>query len=60
MSDYRWGLGWLLDILTTYSLTTRGHALQITDTHTHTQTSVLGPLQSPLAVSWQRILTQGL
>jgi hypothetical protein len=33
MSDYRRGLDWWLDLLTTYALTTRDYTLQITDTH---------------------------
>jgi hypothetical protein len=33
MSDYRRGLDWCLDLLTTYTLTTRDYTLQITDTH---------------------------
>jgi hypothetical protein len=36
------------------------HNSQITATHTHTQISVLSLLQSPLAVPWQRVLTQEL
>jgi hypothetical protein len=42
--------------------TNRDYTLHITDTHTHThtQTNVLSLLQSPLAVSWQLILTQAL
>jgi hypothetical protein len=44
------------DLLTTYKLTTRDYNLRITDT----QTIVLSLLQSPLAVLWQRILTQEL
>jgi hypothetical protein len=31
MSDYRRGLEWWLDLLTTYTLTTRDYTLQITD-----------------------------
>jgi hypothetical protein len=31
MSDYRWGLDWWLDLLTTYTLTTHDYTLQITD-----------------------------
>jgi hypothetical protein len=54
--DYRRGFDWWLDLLTAYTLTTRDYTLQITDT----QTSVLSLLQSTLAVSWQRILTQEL
>jgi hypothetical protein len=38
------------DLLTTYTLTTCDYILQITDTHSI--------LQFPLAVSWQRILTE--
>jgi hypothetical protein len=56
MSDYRRVLDWWLDLLTIYTLTTRDYILQTTDT----QTSVLSLLQSPLVVSWQRILTQEL
>jgi hypothetical protein len=33
MSDYRRGLDWWLDLLTTYTLTTREYTLKITDTH---------------------------
>jgi hypothetical protein len=55
-SDYRRGLDWWLDLLTTYTLTTHNYILQITDT----LDSALSVLQSPLAVSWQRILTQEL
>jgi hypothetical protein len=33
MSDYRRGLDWWLDLLTTYTLTARNNTLQITDTH---------------------------
>jgi hypothetical protein len=58
MSDYSRGLGWRFDLLTTYTLTTRDYISQITDTHT--QTSVLSLLQSPIAVSSQRILIQEL
>jgi hypothetical protein len=47
---------WILDLLTTYTLTTRDYSLQITDTHN----SVLSLLQSPLPVIWQQILTQEL
>jgi hypothetical protein len=32
MSDYRRGLGWWLNLFTTYTLTIRDYALQITDT----------------------------
>jgi hypothetical protein len=56
MSDYRWGLDWQLDLLTAYILTTGDYILQIADT----QTNVLSLLQSPLAISWQCILTQEL
>jgi hypothetical protein len=31
--DYRWGLDWWLNLLTTYTLTIRDYTLQITDTH---------------------------
>jgi hypothetical protein len=31
--DYRRGLDWWLDLLTTYALTTHDYTLQITDTH---------------------------
>jgi hypothetical protein len=40
-------------------LYTHNSWLHFTD-HWHTQTSVLSVLQSPLAVSWQRILTQAV
>jgi hypothetical protein len=50
------GLDWILDLLTTL---THDSQLHFTD-HTDTQTSVLSVLQSPLAVPWQRILTQEL
>jgi hypothetical protein len=54
--DYRrsFGLGlWFTDHINTWLI------IPFTD-HWHTQTSVLILLQSPLAVSWQRILTQEL
>jgi hypothetical protein len=51
MSDHRRSLDWSLDLLATYTLTTRYHRAL-------TETSVLSLLQSPLTVSWQRILTQ--
>jgi hypothetical protein len=54
--NYRRGMDWILDILTTCI---HHSELNFTDhwhTHTHTQTSVLGLLHSPLAVSWQRLL----
>jgi hypothetical protein len=56
MSDCRRGVDWLLDLLTTVTLTTLDYTLQISDA----QTSVLSLLQSLLVVSWQRILTQEL
>jgi hypothetical protein len=47
---------WILDLLTTCI-----HNWELHFTvHCHTQTSVLSLLQPPLAVSWQRILTQEL
>jgi hypothetical protein len=33
MSDYRRGLDWWLDLLTTYTLTTHDYALHTTDPH---------------------------
>jgi hypothetical protein len=45
-------MDWILDLLTTYI---HHSELYFTD-HWHTQTSVLSLLQSPLAVSWQRLL----
>jgi hypothetical protein len=57
---YRRGSDRRFELLTTYALMIRGYNLQIIDTHTHTQTSVLSLLQSPLAVAWQRVLTQKL
>jgi hypothetical protein len=49
--DYRWGMDWILALLTTCI-----HHLELHFTdHWHTQTSVLSLLQSPLAVSWQQI-----
>jgi hypothetical protein len=54
VSECRRGLDLLFDLLTTYTLTTRDYTSQNTDT----QTGVLSLLQSPLAVSWQRTLTQ--
>jgi hypothetical protein len=33
LSDYRRGFDWCVDLLPTYTLTTRVYALQITDTH---------------------------
>jgi hypothetical protein len=33
MGDYRRGFDWWLDLLTTYTLTTRDYTLQITDTN---------------------------
>jgi hypothetical protein len=50
--DYRWGMDWISDLLTTCMHHSRLH---FTD-HWHTQTSVLSLLQSPLAISWQQIL----
>jgi hypothetical protein len=52
MSGYRRGLDWGLDLLTAYTLTPRDCTLQITGI----EISILSLLQSPLAVSWQRIL----
>jgi hypothetical protein len=50
--DYRWGVDWILDLLTTCI-----HHLELHITvHWHTQTRVLSVLWSPLAVSWQRLL----
>jgi hypothetical protein len=49
-------LDWGLDLLPIYKRTTRDYNLQIS----HTLASVLSLLQSPLAVFWQRILTQEL
>jgi hypothetical protein len=57
MCDYRRGLDSWLDLLTTYTLTAHDYNLQIND---NTRIRVLSLLQSPLAVSWQRILTQEL
>jgi hypothetical protein len=33
LSDYRRGLDWRFDLLTTYTLTTRDYSLQLTVTH---------------------------
>jgi hypothetical protein len=52
--DYRRGTDWLLDLLTTCIHQSELHFTN----HWHTQTSVLSQLQSPLAVSWQQLLTQ--
>jgi hypothetical protein len=52
MSDYRRGLDWWLDLLTTWI---HHSELHFTD-HWHTQTSILSLLQSPIAVFWQRLL----
>jgi hypothetical protein len=49
--DYRRDTDWILDLLTTC---THHSELHFT-VHWHTQTSALSLLQSPLAVSWQRI-----
>jgi hypothetical protein len=52
LCDYRQGMDWILDLLTTCI-----HHLELHFTDQwHTQTSVISPLQSPLAVSWQRLL----
>jgi hypothetical protein len=51
-SDYRRGMDWLLDLLTTCI---HHSELHFTDDW-HSQTSVLSVLQSPLAVPWQRLL----
>jgi hypothetical protein len=56
MSGCRQGLEWWLDLLTTYTLMTHDYTLQTTDT----QIIVLSLLQSPLAISWQRIIEQEL
>jgi hypothetical protein len=60
--DYRQVFG-LLELLTTYKSCYKqlqhdhySYTLQFTVTHT----SILSLLQSPVAVSWQRILTQEL
>jgi hypothetical protein len=61
--DYRRGMDWILDLLTTYRSYYKllqhyryFRNLQFTVTHT----SVLSLLQFLLSVSWQRILTQEL
>jgi hypothetical protein len=51
--DCRRNMDWMLDLLTACI---HQSELHFTD-HWHTQTSVLSPLQSPLSVSWQRLLT---
>jgi hypothetical protein len=56
LCDYRRGMEWLLDILTT---SIHLSELHFTD-HWHIQTTVLSLLQSPLAVSWQRLLSRGI
>jgi hypothetical protein len=33
MCDYRQNLDWIIDLITTYTLTTRDYTLPITDTH---------------------------
>jgi hypothetical protein len=57
LSKSLWGFGF--DIGFTDHLYTHDSWLYFTN-HWHTQTSVLRLLQSPLAVSWQWILTQEL
>jgi hypothetical protein len=49
--DYRRSMDWRMDLLITCI---RHSELHFTD-HWHTQTSVLSLLQSPLAVSWERL-----
>jgi hypothetical protein len=53
--DYRRGIDWWMDLLTTYI---HHSELHFTD-HWHTQTNVLSLLQSTLAVSWQWLLPSG-
>jgi hypothetical protein len=53
------GRGFVLDTGFIDHLYTRDSWLYFTD-HCHTKTSVLWLLQSPLALSWQRILVQKL
>jgi hypothetical protein len=48
MSDYRRGLDWWIDLLTTYTFTTRDYTLQITDTHK--------PVYQSITVSTSRVL----
>jgi hypothetical protein len=50
--DYRRGVDWILDLLTTFIHLSELH---FTD-HWHTRTSVLRLLQFPLVVFWQRLL----
>jgi hypothetical protein len=50
--DYRRGMDWWMDLLNTAI----HHAVSHVIDHWHTQKSVLSILQSPLAVSWQRLL----
>jgi hypothetical protein len=50
--EYRQGMNWILDLLTTCICHSKPHS---TD-HRHTQTSVLSLLQSPQAVSWQQLI----
>jgi hypothetical protein len=58
MCDYRRGLDWWMGLLTTYkcTLTISIYATQLTDTY-RIESSVYC---YPLAVPWQRILTQEL
>jgi hypothetical protein len=51
--DYRRGVDCWMGLLTTY---THHSYLHFTD-HWHTWTSALSPLQFPLAVAWQQLLT---
>jgi hypothetical protein len=54
--DYRRGMDWILDLLTTCIHHSELHFT----VHGYTQTSALSILQSPLVVFWQRFLTQAL
>jgi hypothetical protein len=54
--DYRWGMDWILDLLTTCM---HHSELHFTD-HCHTQATVHSLSQSPLAIFWQRLLRREL
>jgi hypothetical protein len=56
MSDYRRGLVWWLDLLTTLTHDSWLHFIIHSYTHIHTYTSVLTVLLSPIVVNWYRIL----
>jgi hypothetical protein len=56
MSDYRRGLDWWLDLLTTYTLTRLVNTLYRSLTHTDQCPQSI----KPLAVSWQRPLTMAI